>query len=772
MSELRQRKKTTKVALPEETVEVDDKKPKQANWLSSNIEPIVASLLFTLLAYWLRAYELDSNRHIIWDEAHFGKFGSYYLRHEFYHDVHPPLGKMLCGLSEYIAGFNNTKFDFSSGKSWPKESNVWAIRIFQVIFSTLTVPTCYFTCREFGYSRWSTYFITLMTCLECSFIVLGKFVLLDSFLIFFMATTYLGLSHIYRLRKKEFSPEWTTWMVITGVSIGCVCSVKWVGLFITGVVGVYTVVELYLKFWDPKFSYKTYAKSWGYRIATLIVIPAIIYILCFKIHYALLYKPGTGAGSMSSLFQVNLAETDFLAQPRLLTLDTNLTIRSQGPSPNLLHSHGAVYPGGSHQHQVTTYGYKDSNNFFVIRPARHHFEYTDYIKDGDVIRLQHKSTGSNLHSHEIHAHVSTDYWEVSGYGSEEIGDNKDDWQIEILDQAKSSNRTYSKLNENNDLFYQSVHPVSTTFRLRHTVLGCYLATTGASYPSWGFKQGEVVCKPSSPRDSLWTKLDKSTWWNVENLDTVPVPVDPDYTYPKSSFFNDFFMTQKAMAASNNGLVPDEDKFDGISSSWWEWPILFRGLRMSGWGDELHRYYMFSNPFNIWFSSLCLVAFSIIILRFALLWQRQLLVIDEDTLWKIGMTGVAPFLGWLFHYLPFVVMARVTYFHHYMPALYFAIFVAAFVVEHLTSRLGNKMHAVIYTILFANCLFLFYLFSPTCLSMHGKGANYVYMDFFKPWQMAWYEPFSAERIAEHISKDWHTLEELITAKFKNEAVAAA
>lgn len=728
-------------------------KAKRTNFVRNYLEPVLGPLLLTAVAFYLRSYHLAENKHVIWDEAHFAKFGAFYNRHEFYHDVHPPLGKMLCGLSEYLSGFKNSKFMFESGKSYPRDINIKQMRLFQVVFSTLVVPMCYYTCKQMQLSLWSTYLISLNACFEISFIVLGKFVLLDNFLIFFITASFMCFSRVFNLRKREGSRLWKVWMLLTGASIGCACSVKWVGLFVTAVIGLYVILDLWIKFWDTQhFTWKKYSRCWAYRIIYLIIVPIMMYLLFFKIHYALLYKPGTGSGSMSTLFQVNLRQTDIGDQPRLVKLDNTVTIRSQGPSPNLLHSHPQLYPDGSNQHQVTTYGYKDTNNVWTFRPAREDWSYTDYLKDGDVIRLKHTNTAANLHSHEIHGHVSPEFYEVSGYGDEAIGDEKDDWVFEVMDQIHSSNTTYANVNEQDPEYFDYIHPVSTSFRLRHKYLGCYLATTGKAYPAWGFKQGEVICKPAAPKDSFRARFDKSTWWNIESVEKSNVPLDHEYKYPKSSFLDDFLMTQRAMMASNNGLIPDDDKDDVISSSWWEWPLLRGGIRMSSWSSYERRYYMFDSPFVMWSTTAAVLVFVLIMLRLAILWQRQALFLDESTTSRLLITGVAPFLAWFIHYLPFIIMGRVTYFHHYTPALYFAVFVAAFVVDYLTHGFNKYLKASIYISLYSMLLYFFYLFGPTALGMTGRVDSYKYINWLHEWTMSEYAPFSIEAIWEHTRDD--------------------
>lgn len=181
----------------------------------------------------------------------FGKFGSHYLKREFYFDVHPPLGKMLVGLSGYLAGYNGS-FEFKSGEKYPEELNYTFMRAFNSFFGAVCIPLAYFTARELNFRRPAVWFVTLMVLCENSYTTISRFILLDSMLLCFTFTTVLCWARFHRLQHKSFSAEWFTWLALTGISIGCVTSVKWVGFFVTALVGLYTIEDLWNKFGDTK----------------------------------------------------------------------------------------------------------------------------------------------------------------------------------------------------------------------------------------------------------------------------------------------------------------------------------------------------------------------------------------------------------------------------------------------------------------------------------------------------------------------------------------
>lgn len=717
----------------------------EASWLKS--EYWLGPLLLTLLSFFVRTYKIGLSDHVVWDEAHFGKFGSYYLRHSFYHDVHPPLGKMLVGFSGYLAGYNGS-WDFPSGEQYPEYIDYVKMRLFNATFGALLTPFAYFTAKEIGYPRRVCWLFGLMVCLESTYTTLARFILLDSMLLFFTGAAFYCMCRFHNHNRYEsqcFTRKWWKWIILTGIALGAVDSVKMVGLFVTSVVGLYTIMDLWIRFGrikDNKISVKRYISHWISRIACLIVIPFLVYMLCFKIHFDLLSGTGPGDATMSSLFQANLDGSTVSLTPRdVMTLNSTVTLKNQGLGGGLLHSHVQTYPEGSNQQQVTTYGHKDDNNewtFELVRDdPRNNFTEPYYVVDGMKVRLLHRLTGRNLHSHLIDAPVSVGQgYEVAGYGSNEIGDDKDNWVVEVMYQYGDEDK-------------MRLHPLTTSFRLRHQVLGCYLGTSDQSLPQWGFRQGEVLCFKNS------FQRDKRTWWNIEDHVNPTLPNPPEgFKLPKTNFFKDFVQLNIAMLATNNALVPDEEKEDMLSSESWQWPVTNVGIRLCGWGDDQVKYFLIGGPFTTWSSTGAIILFACLLVVLVLHFQRQIddfpppkgekAKVDEELLlqktendeWNtFVMGGFYALFGWIMHYLPFVVMGRVKYVHHYMPAEYFAMLVFCYIVHLIDYKVSRRWFTVVgYSFLYILAVSVYIKYAPFSFGMTGPATDYDNLKLLDTWKV--------------------------------------
>eukprot|EP00842_Homolaphlyctis_polyrhiza_P001838 jgi/Hompol1/2655/HPOL_002999-RA len=398
----------------------------------------IVAVLITLVALWTRIYKINQSPYVVWDEAHFGKFAGYYIKRTFYFDVHPPLGKMLNGFAGLLAGFNGT-FEFESGARYPSELSYGVMRFFNALFGAFIAPLAYYTGIHLHMSQAGAILLATLVIVDNAICTISRFILLDSMLLFFTALSVYSLTVFRNYQKTDpFSFEWYLWLFMTGISLGLVSSVKWVGLFAIALIGLHTIEDLWEMLGDLYMPPKVYINHWVARIFGLIVMPISVYVLSFVMHFAILNRSGPGDAQMSSVFQAHLAGNDFNQNPLELAYGSKITIKNNARGGGLLHSHVQRYPSGSEQQQVTCYHHKDNNNeFIVMKPWGVDSDLANdpvqFVESGDVIRLVHDQTKKNIHGHNVPGPITTTANEVSGYGNETFGDSNDHWIIERVD---------------------------------------------------------------------------------------------------------------------------------------------------------------------------------------------------------------------------------------------------------------------------------------------------------------------------------------------------
>ncbi len=255
--------------------------------------PLSARRIFWPEAGWLLAlsvathfWRLFTPRAVVFDEFHYEQFAGDYLSGTFYFDVHPPLGNLI------YAGFARLLGVPASALLHPDP--VPLLRLVPATFGTLTVVLVYVLLMQLGSSRRVALLGGLATLCDNALLVESRLILLDSFLIFF---GLLALA-LYLTARSRTGGARCRWLAACALFAGCALTVKWTGASALGLILAAWAVEGLVK----RVAFRRLVAEG----ALLVMIPVMIYVGSFAVHFRLLDHAGSSDSLMSPAFQQKL----------------------------------------------------------------------------------------------------------------------------------------------------------------------------------------------------------------------------------------------------------------------------------------------------------------------------------------------------------------------------------------------------------------------------------------------------------------------------------
>lgn len=283
---------------------------------------------------------------VVFDEVHWGRFFSGYFTHQYYFDIHPPLGKLLYAGWAALFGFT-ADFVFESGVAYPAS---WSLIFRGLPFLAGSIlPLVVFGLAKAAGLRFGPSFMAgLLIALDSGLINISRFMLLDPFLLLF------GFAALWRYecwRKDRIFAE----LLMAGALAGLAVSIKWTGLSFLGLI----VLREWLLPREPGAEAQgTHAAFMG--IGALIIVPISLYVLPFWIHFALLTDSGPGDAFMSAAFQAGLRGNVYaLGDP----------LQGLGFLDRFLELNRVMYRASADLHATHPYSSKWYTWPFMVRPV-------------------------------------------------------------------------------------------------------------------------------------------------------------------------------------------------------------------------------------------------------------------------------------------------------------------------------------------------------------------------------------------------------------------
>ncbi|KAI9852630.1 MAG: hypothetical protein M1838_000078 [Thelocarpon superellum] len=605
--------------------------------------------IITALAIATRFYGINHPDEVVFDEVHFGKFASYYLQRTYFFDVHPPLGKLLFALMGWMVGYDGHFLFDNIGDSYVENRVPYvAFRALPALMGALTVPTVFLIMWESGYSLPAAVVAAGIVLFDNAHIGQTRLILLDATLVYAMASSLLCYIRFHKLRHEPFSRKWWKWLFLTGVALSCTISTKYVGVFTFLTIGAAVIIDLWglldINRRGGALSLPEFGKHFVARGLGLIIVPFFFYLFWFQVHFAILTRSGPGDDFMTPGFQETLSDNMMTSKAIAIDYYDIIVIRHK-ETKTYLHSHPNRYPlryddgrVSSQGQQVTGYPYNDTNNHWQILPATPlpaDQQTGTKVRNGDRVKLRHLVTDTILLSHD----VASPYYPTN-----------QEFTTASLEEAEGArfNDTSFEIKIENGKDKQEFSTMASHFKLIHSPSRVAMWTHTSPLPDWAFKQQEI----NGNKNLLQT----SNLWYVEEIPSIPQGDERLNKPPKQvrhlSFFKKYLELQHAMFAHNNALTSSHP----YASQPIQWPFLLRGVSFWTHNETRQQIYFLGNPLGWWLASSLLAVFIGIVGADQLSQRRGIDALDERFF----------FLAWACHYLPFFLMGRQLFLHHYLP----------------------------------------------------------------------------------------------------------
>lgn len=643
----------------------------------------IANIAITLCAFITRFYYIWYPSEVVFDEVHFGKFAAYYIQRTYFFDLHPPFAKLLIAFVGWLVGFDgNFKFE-NIGDSYIDNSVPYIpLRALSAILGTLTVPLIFETLKECNYSIWTCIFGSALVAFDNAHVAETRLILLDATLIISVAASIYCYVKFTKFRKQPFSYNWFKWLFLTGLALSCVISTKYVGVLTFLSVGIAVGYDLWeLLDYRTGLTIEEFLKHFMARFFLLIVVPFIIYLNWFYIHFAVLTKSGPGDPFMSSEFQETLSDSILAKESKDINYHDIITIKHKD-TQCYLHSHPYRYPLRYDDGRISSQGQQvtcaklaegeetDSSNYWEILPVVpfNNTKLGHPVNQGDQFRLRHINTNGYLLTHDVASPLFPTNEEITVVSIEEGDSNR--YQDTIF-----------KLDPVDKKIGSQMKTVGSIIKILHVQTPVALWTHNDVFlPDWAFEQQEVNGNKNIQENSNNWYVEKIIGLTGPRAEFIPKPIK------RLSFLRKWWELQFLMFEHNNNLSSDHP----FASQPNEWPLCMSGVSFWTNNDLKQQIFFIGNLPGWWFEILMIVLYLAILLFDQLTVHRDIHLLTEKSRYRLYKNLSFFFIGYLFHYLPFYLMNRQKFLHHYLPAhLIAALFSSAFLEFLFTNNRDKK-----------------------------------------------------------------------------------